>query len=96
MLLATPGTCVHQAAGGEGWTLTDHLLALVHDQLAIANWQRSKDGVKGRNRPTPLSPLARQQRGVRWGRTSRNPEQVKALLAQIGPARTQEGVGRGQ
>lgn len=87
-LLATPGTCLHRAAGGDTWTLTDHLLALVHDQLAIANWQRSKDGSKGRNRPKPVSPLAKQRGGsIRHGRTDQSPEQVKALLATRGPVK---------
>lgn len=68
---------------GDDWTLTDHLLALVHDQLAIANWQRTKDGAKGRNRPKPLSPLA--DRGKRVGHTDRSPEEIKAYLARFGP-----------
>lgn len=85
MLLATPGTCLYRAIGGDEWTLTDHLLALVHDQLATANWQRSKDGSKGRNRPKPLSPLA-QKSGTRVGKTDRDPDEVKAVLARYGPA----------
>lgn len=86
MLLATPGTCLSRAIGGDEWALTDHLLALVHDQLAIANWQRSKDGSKGRNRPKPLSPLAQKRAGRRVGKTDRDPDEVKAVLARYGPA----------
>lgn len=86
-LLQTPGTCLYRAAGGDEWTLTDHLLALVHDQLAVANWQRSKDGAKGRNRPKPLSPL-RKPAGARYGKTDKSPDEVKALLARYGPAPT--------
>lgn len=85
MLLATPGTCLYRAVGGDDWTLTEHLLALVHDQLAVANWQRSKDGAKGRNRPKPLSPLLRQRQSGRMGKTDKSPEEVKALLARYGP-----------
>jgi hypothetical protein len=84
-LLGTPGTCLYRAVGGDEWSLTDHLLALVHDQLAVANWQRSKDGSKGRNRPKPISPLLRNRGGTRIGKTDRSPEEVKALLARYGP-----------
>lgn len=56
----------------------------MHDQLAVANWQRSKDGAKGRNRPKPISPLAKQS-GKRYGRTDRSPDEVKAHLARFGP-----------
>ena len=34
------------------WTLTDHLLAVVADQLAIANWQRG-GGKSKRPKPIP-------------------------------------------
>lgn len=37
-----------------GWTVTDHLLALEVDYLAILAWQGTKDGQKGRNKPKPL------------------------------------------
>ncbi|MPZ27547.1 MAG: hypothetical protein GEV12_14340 [Micromonosporaceae bacterium] len=86
-LLHTQGSLLYRSVGGDSWTLTDHLLALNYDQLAIANWQRSKDGAKGRNRPKPLSPLAG-KRGSRIGKTDRPPEQVKAVLARYGPAPT--------
>lgn len=69
---------------GNDWTLTDHLLALVYDQLVISNWQRSKDGAKGRNRPKPISPLTKKA-GNRYGKTSRSPDEIKAYLARFGP-----------
>lgn len=56
-LARTPDTLLHRELSGDGWTLDQHLLALVHDQLALANWQRQ--GKKGATRPKPLSPLAR-------------------------------------
>jgi hypothetical protein len=59
------------------------LLALAVDELRVANWQRSKDGHHGRNRPKPISPMA--QRGRRWGRTDRSPVEVAAVLARYGP-----------
>lgn len=84
-LVKTPGTLLHRALSGDDWTLNDHLLALVYDQLAIANWQRSKDGSKGRNKPTPISPLAK--RGTRYGGNhGRTDEEVKAFLARLNPA----------
>lgn len=75
---------LYQALAEDRWTLDQHLLALIHDQLAIANWQRTKDGAKGRNRPKPLSPLAKS--GTRYGKTDRSPEEVKAFLARLNPA----------
>jgi len=46
----------------------------------VANWQRSKDGQKGTRRPKPISPLARKG-GLRYGKTERDPDEVKAVLA---------------
>jgi hypothetical protein len=34
--------------------VTDHLLASIYDALSVANWQRSADGSKGKNKPKPL------------------------------------------
>lgn len=65
---------------GDDWSLDQHLLAIVVDRLAIANWQRSKDGQKGSKRPKPISPLA-QRGGTRYGKTDLDPEQAKARLA---------------
>lgn len=73
--------------GGDGRELAEHLLYLAVDELRTANWQRTKDGQKGRNRPRPISPLATKP-GVRTGRTDRSPAEVQALLARYGPART--------
>lgn len=64
----------------DDWTLDQHLLAIVADRLAVANWQRSKDGQKGTRRPKPISPLARRP-GLRYGKTDRDPDEVKAMLA---------------
>lgn len=73
-----------RSAGSNGWSLTDHLLAMVLDELRLANWQRV--GKKGLKRPKPLSPLANQ--GVRHGRTDRSPEEVARVLERYGPARS--------
>lgn len=77
-LARTPGTLLQRRLTDDDWTLDQHLLAIVADRLAVANWQRSKYGQKGTNRPKPISPLA--QRGVRYGKTDRDPDEVKATL----------------
>ena len=82
-LLKTPGSLLRRELSKDDWSLTEHLLALLFDQLAIANWQRSKDGKHNRARPKPLSPLAGNKK--RYGRTNRDPQQVMAFLASIGP-----------
>lgn len=38
----------------QGWGLQDQLLAGIFDRLAEANWQRTEDGQKGHNRPSPI------------------------------------------
>lgn len=83
-LLADPASQLARAAGGDGYTLVEHLLMLVLDELRVANWQRSKHGQKGTNRPQQVSPLARKP-GTRYGRTDRSPQEVAAYLASIGP-----------
>lgn len=77
-----PASLSAQAAGGDGWTRTEHLLCLVLDELRIANWQRTKNGAKGVHRPKPISPL-REVPGQRIGRTDRTPEEIKAYLDQL-------------
>lgn len=37
---------------GGGWSVTDYLLAIVADHLAMANWQRQ--GKKGAPKPKPI------------------------------------------
>ena len=78
-LARTPGTLLHRALTNEGWTLDQHLLAVVVDQLAGANWQRS--GGRGA-RPKPISPLAQEPEATRAGNVDgHSPEEVAALLA---------------
>lgn len=82
-----PASLTARALGGDGWTREQHLLALAVDALRIANWQRTKDGQKNRNRPKPISPLARPQ-GVTYGgkKTTRSRTETAAYLDRIGPA----------
>jgi hypothetical protein len=80
-LIATPGTMLQRRLAGDDWTLDQHLMALAVDRLTVANWQRSKSGQKGTNRPKPVSPLAKRGRQHdRTGRTDQDPAAVKALL----------------
>jgi hypothetical protein len=81
-LAQTPGTLLQRRLAGDDWTLDQHLLAIAADRLAVANWQRSRSGQKGTNRPKPISPLARrgQSRQNRTGYTDQDPAAVKALL----------------
>lgn len=83
-LIKMPESLLHKELAGDTWSLTDHLLALIHDQLAIANWQRSRDGQRGSNRPKPISPLAAKNQ-TRYGKTDRDPEEVKAFLRRLNP-----------
>lgn len=50
-----------RAAWGDG----EYLLALVVDVLNVANWQRSKDGSKGRRPPKPIPRPGQSERGAR-------------------------------
>lgn len=92
-LLGDPTTLTAQAAGGDGWSRTDHLLALIVDELRVANWQRSKDGARNRNRPKRISPLTKKP-GRRYGRTSRTPEEVAAYLQRLNPRPSLSTEGR--
>jgi hypothetical protein len=86
-LCEDPHTLTAQVAGSDGYTASEHLLFLVVDELRTGNWMRSKDGAKGRNRPKPISPLAK-PRGIRTGHTDRSPAEVMEVLARMRPART--------
>jgi hypothetical protein len=86
-LRADPTSVTAQLLGGDGRTILEHLQYLVVDELRVANWQRTKDGQKNRNRPKSISPLATKP-GVRTGRTDKTPGEVQRMLARYGPART--------
>jgi hypothetical protein len=79
-LIADPTTLTAQVEGGDGWSRTDHLLALIIDELRLANWQRTG---KKANRPEPFSPLRQPKR---IGHTDRSNEEVIELLDRFGPA----------
>lgn len=70
-------------AGSDGWSRSEHLLALVVDELRIANWQRTKDGSKGRKKPKPISPLSAGEGTLKYGKTDKSPEEVIAYFDRI-------------
>lgn len=70
--------------GSDGTSVTDHMLMIIVDELRTANWMRSKDGAKNRNRPKPVSPLAK-GRDKKLGTATPAPQAV-AMLARYGPA----------
>lgn len=80
-LLNDPKSETAQEAGGDGWSRTEHLLAMVVDELRLANWQRTKEGSKNRNRPKPISPLA--PKGRRIGKTNKSFAEVKDYLDRL-------------
>jgi hypothetical protein len=82
-----PTSVTSRVLGGDGRTALEHLLFLTVDDLRVANWQRTKDAQRGRNRPKPISPLAKKP-GVHTGRTDKTPGEVQRMLVRYGPART--------
>jgi hypothetical protein len=92
-LLGDPTTLTAQALGGDGWSRTDHFLAMIVDELRIANWQRSKNGLRNRNKPKRISPLAKKP-GRRYGRTDRSPDEVVAYLRRLNPRPLELAQGR--
>lgn len=84
-LLKNPDSLLYRELTDDTWSRGDHLLALVYDALALANWQRTRAGSKGYGRPKPISPLAA-NREKRYGKTDRTPEEVTAFLARLNPA----------
>lgn len=70
--------------GSDGYSIVEHLLFLILDELRIQTWQRTKAGAKNRDRPKPTSPLAKKP-GRTVGGTDVPQEQVREWLAAIGP-----------
>lgn len=50
------GSALHRVVNGENaeWGLAEQFLAGIHDGVWLANWQRTVDGSKNRNRPKPV------------------------------------------
>lgn len=76
------------------WTDETHMIAHVVEALAVANWQRSKDGTKGHNKPKPIRrPGQAAAPGVtRYGvkKSRHSHAKVRALLAARGPQLEEE------
>jgi hypothetical protein len=84
-LLHDPTSQTAREAGGDGHSLTEHLLFLIVDELRLANWLSSKDGQDNRNRPDPISPLAPPRARLGLVPDGVTQEQVLDLLAGLGP-----------
>lgn len=56
VMIRQPESWTHRKLAGEWqWGLLENqLLAAGVDQLTVANWQRSQDGQKNRNKPRPI------------------------------------------
>lgn len=59
---ADPGSALRRDQGHD-WATTDYLLALIADQLAVANWQRTG---KTSGRPKPI-PRPEQDNSEKYG-----------------------------
>ena len=59
------------------------MLALIIDELRIANWQRTKDGAKGHNRPKPFSPLVKKAGQKKYGKTNLSNAEVIDYLDKL-------------
>jgi hypothetical protein len=84
-----PGSALHRSMDLPiQWGNEAHMLALIADQLAIANWQRTADGQKGRKRPKPLRRPGVAEAGVtKYGTKQSNPAAARAYLRSVGPKR---------
>jgi hypothetical protein len=85
VLTADPTSEFAKAFGSDGYSLDQHLLFMVLDELRIANWLHSRDGEHNRNRPERVSPLAQRIESIGHIPEGRTVEDVKALLARFGP-----------
>ncbi|MFE9935845.1 hypothetical protein [Streptomyces hirsutus] len=63
------------------WALQEHLQALTVDELRIANWQRSNEGVKESKQTKPPKPMARP--GVGRGHDKNSPERIAKRKAAL-------------
>ncbi|MEU1496050.1 hypothetical protein [Streptomyces sp. NPDC005732] len=63
------------------WTLQEHLQAATIDELRIANWQRSNEGLKPSKQTKPPKPMERP--GIGRGRDKHSPERVAKRRAAL-------------
>ena len=67
------------------WGLSEHLQAMTFDVLQQIAWLQSEDGMKGRNRPTPLPRPGAKAEETRTGTTALDLDEMAALLAARNP-----------
>ena len=73
-------------AGGETRPITMGILqAMTFDVLQQIAWLQSEDGMKGRNRPTPLPRPGAKAEETRTGTTALDLDEMAALLAARNP-----------
>lgn len=63
------------------WGLQEHLTAIAIDELRVANWQRSNEGVKESKQSKPPKPVPRP--GVGRGHDKNSPERVAKRKAAL-------------
>lgn len=80
------GRIAADPAEAAGYSTSELLLFEITDALHAANWQRSKNASSA-NRPKPISPLAKDQKTTRHGRTDQPPHKVLELLRKLRPQR---------
>lgn len=68
-----------------GWALTDHLLAMVIDRLAVMSWQLQGDPKKPYPTPLPRPGVADQT--IRHGRATRSRNEIVVYLRRFAPPR---------
>ncbi|MCP9205497.1 hypothetical protein [Streptomyces cucumeris] len=80
-----PSRCRTRLASGDAdgmWGLQEHLTALAIDELRVANWQRSNEGVKKSKQSKPPKPVERPGTG-RKRQDKNSPERVAKRRAAL-------------
>ena len=80
-----PESATAREVGGPDleWGLTEHLLAFIGDGIQVGNWQRAARPHSKAPAPIPRPGLATS--GDRVGKTTRDPDEVRAYLARFAP-----------
>ncbi|MFF5451883.1 hypothetical protein ACFY40_11660 [Streptomyces sp. NPDC012950] len=94
-----PGSRTALAQHGEDalWGLGEHLQALAIDELRVANWQRSNEGVKPGKQSKPPAPIDRPGVKARKGLDKNSPERVaRRKAAKERAAARRAAIARGE
>jgi hypothetical protein len=92
-----PGARTRLAQGDTDglWGLAEHLQGLTIDELRVANWQRSNEGVKESKQSKPPRPITRP--GMKRGLDKNSPERVaKRTAAKTRAATRRSAIARGE